>query len=83
MLSPIGGRRGLTFTRDNIKSLISKDEDIKKILKDLVRVTMNKVDLKTRKSVTPSEQVIDKQKIKEREAGDIEKKEDSDFLEME
>lgn len=38
-------RRGLTFTRENIKSLISKDEDIRKILKDLVRVTMQKVDL--------------------------------------
>lgn len=83
MLSPIGSRRGLTFTRDNIKSLINKDEDIKKILKDLVRVTLNKVDLKTRNSVTPSEQVIDKQKIKERDGGDVEKKEDSDFLEME
>lgn len=42
---PVPERRGLSFTRDNIKSLISKDEDIRKILKDLVRVTMQKVDL--------------------------------------
>ncbi|OWR44072.1 uncharacterized protein LOC116769226 [Danaus plexippus] len=38
-------RRGLSFTRENIKSLISNDDDIRKILKDLVRVTMQKVDL--------------------------------------
>ncbi|CAH0723949.1 unnamed protein product, partial [Brenthis ino] len=45
-LSPtIPQRRGLSFTRENIKSLISKDEDIRKILKDLVRVTMQKVNL--------------------------------------
>ncbi|XP_073952654.1 uncharacterized protein [Choristoneura fumiferana] len=44
---PIGGRRsmGMGFTREHIKTLISQDEDIKKILKDLVRVTMQKVDL--------------------------------------
>ena len=42
---PIPERRGMSFTRDNIKSLIAKDEDIRKILKDLVRVTMQKVDL--------------------------------------
>lgn len=36
---------GMGFTREHIKSLISHDEDIKKILKDLVRVTMQKVDL--------------------------------------
>ncbi|CAH2234441.1 uncharacterized protein LOC120626951 [Pararge aegeria] len=45
---PLPGRRGLgpiAFTRENIKSLISQDEDIRKILKDLVRVTMQKVDL--------------------------------------
>ncbi|XP_045767341.1 uncharacterized protein LOC123868777 [Maniola jurtina] len=45
---PLPGRRGMgpmAFTRENIKSLISQDEDIRKILKDLVRVTMQKVDL--------------------------------------
>nr|XP_034828773.1 uncharacterized protein LOC117986061 [Maniola hyperantus] len=45
---PLPGRRAmgpLAFTRENIKSLISQDEDIRKILKDLVRVTMQKVDL--------------------------------------
>lgn len=80
MLPPIGGRRGLSLTRENIKSLINKDEDIKKILKDLVRVTMNKVDLKTRKSGTPNEQSIDAPRIKEQ--GD-DKKDDDDYLEME
>ncbi|XP_050349226.1 uncharacterized protein LOC126772736 [Nymphalis io] len=39
------GRRGFGFTKENVKALISKDEDIRKILKDLVRVTMQKVDL--------------------------------------
>ena len=38
-------RRGGGFTKDKIKSLISQDNDIRKILKDLVRVTMQKVDL--------------------------------------
>ncbi|KAJ8718867.1 hypothetical protein PYW07_016423 [Mythimna separata] len=33
------------FTKEKIKGLISKDDDIRKILKDLVRVTMQKVDL--------------------------------------
>ncbi|XP_052739953.1 uncharacterized protein LOC112043573 [Bicyclus anynana] len=33
------------FTRETIKSLISQDEDIRKILRDLVRVTMQKADL--------------------------------------
>ncbi|CAK1579097.1 unnamed protein product [Parnassius mnemosyne] len=42
---PIGGRRNVEFTRQHIKSLISQDQDIRKILKDLVRVTMQKVDL--------------------------------------
>lgn len=42
---PIGGRRDFGFTKEKIKSLISNDEDIRKILKDLVRVTMQKVDL--------------------------------------
>ncbi|XP_060802204.1 uncharacterized protein LOC132902162 [Amyelois transitella] len=41
----VNGRRDFGFTKDNIKSLISQDEDIRKILKDLVRVTMQKVDL--------------------------------------
>ncbi|XP_046967594.1 uncharacterized protein LOC124535426 [Vanessa cardui] len=41
----VPGRRGLGFTKENIKALIAKDEDIRKILKDLVRVTMQKVDL--------------------------------------
>ncbi|KAI5634230.1 hypothetical protein NE865_13031 [Phthorimaea operculella] len=46
LLPPIGSRRELGgFTRENIKNLISHDQDIKKILKDLVRVTMTKVDL--------------------------------------
>ncbi|KAJ2947328.1 hypothetical protein O0L34_g17041 [Tuta absoluta] len=46
MFPPIGSRRELGgFTRENIKNLISHDQDIKKILKDLVRVTMTKVDL--------------------------------------
>lgn len=76
MLSPISGRRGLSLTRDNIKSLINKDEDIKKILKDLVRVTMNKVDLNTRKSGTPSEKVT-------RRDRETEKKEEDDYLETE
>lgn len=42
---PIVGRRDFGFTKDRIKSLISQDGDIRKILKDLVRVTMQKVDL--------------------------------------
>lgn len=33
------------FTKEKIKGLIAKDDDIRKILKDLVRVTMQKVDL--------------------------------------
>ncbi|XP_026749740.3 uncharacterized protein LOC113510484 isoform X2 [Galleria mellonella] len=45
MQPPIGGRRDFGFTKERIKSLISQDEDIRKILKDLVRVTMQKVDL--------------------------------------
>lgn len=45
MMPPIGGRRDLGFTREDIKNLISQDSDIKSILKDLVRVTMKKVDL--------------------------------------
>lgn len=44
-IQPIPQRRGLALTRENVKSLISKDEDIKKILRDLVRVAMQKVDL--------------------------------------
>lgn len=44
-LPPLGSRRDFGFTRENIKNLISQDEEIKKILKDLVRVTMHKVDL--------------------------------------
>ncbi|CAH2085797.1 unnamed protein product [Euphydryas editha] len=44
-MPPIPQRRGLALTRENVKSLISKDEDIKKILRDLVRVAMQKVDL--------------------------------------
>ncbi|XP_045496899.1 uncharacterized protein LOC123695182 [Colias croceus] len=43
--APFFARRDLGFTKDNIKSLISQDMDIRKILKDLVRVTMQKVDL--------------------------------------
>lgn len=54
---PIIGRRDFGFTKDKIKSLISQDDDIRKILKDLVRVTMQKVDLlqliNNRKAVTP------------------------------
>ncbi|XP_053605823.1 uncharacterized protein LOC128672597 [Plodia interpunctella] len=42
---PPNGRRDFGFTKENIKSLISQDGDIRKILKDLVRVTMQKVDL--------------------------------------
>ncbi|CAH2040210.1 unnamed protein product, partial [Iphiclides podalirius] len=42
---PIDGRRNVEFTREHIRSLISQDQDIRKILKDLVRVTMQKVDL--------------------------------------
>lgn len=38
-------RDGGGFTKEKIKSLISQDDDIRKILKDLVRVTMQKVDL--------------------------------------
>ncbi|XP_072949749.1 uncharacterized protein [Epargyreus clarus] len=45
LLPPIGSRRDFGFTRENIKNLISQDDDIKKILKDLVKVTMQKVDL--------------------------------------
>ncbi|XP_047532113.1 uncharacterized protein LOC125067497 [Vanessa atalanta] len=44
-IPPVPGRRGFGFTKENVKALISKDEDIRKILKDLVRVTMQKVDL--------------------------------------
>ncbi|CAH1635551.1 unnamed protein product [Spodoptera littoralis] len=33
------------FTKEKIKGLIAQDNDIRKILKDLVRVTMQKVDL--------------------------------------
>jgi hypothetical protein len=43
--TPFGGRRDSGFTKERIKSLISQDTDIRKILKDLVRVTMQKVDL--------------------------------------
>ncbi|KAL4714655.1 hypothetical protein ACJJTC_012572 [Scirpophaga incertulas] len=42
---PNGSRRQSGFTKDKIKSLISQDDDIRKILKDLVKVTMQKVDL--------------------------------------
>lgn len=42
---PIDGRRNFGFTKEKIKSLISQDDDIRKILKDLVRVTMQKVDV--------------------------------------
>ncbi|XP_028174319.1 uncharacterized protein LOC114362932 [Ostrinia furnacalis] len=42
---PFGARKSLGFTKEKIKSLISQDADIRKILKDLVRVTMQKVDL--------------------------------------
>lgn len=45
---PLGGTRrdfSAGFTKEKIKSLISQDDDIRKILKDLVRVTMQKVDL--------------------------------------
>ncbi|XP_059054644.1 uncharacterized protein LOC131848723 [Achroia grisella] len=45
MQPPIGGRREFGFTKERIKSLIAQDDDIRKILKDLVRVTMQKVDL--------------------------------------
>ncbi|CAK1543844.1 unnamed protein product [Leptosia nina] len=45
MTNPFFGRRDFGLTKDNIKSLISQDMDIRKILKDLVRVTMQKVDL--------------------------------------
>lgn len=38
-------RRNYAFTKDKIKNLINQDDDIRKILKDLVRVTMQKVDL--------------------------------------
>ncbi|KAH9645047.1 hypothetical protein HF086_005592 [Spodoptera exigua] len=39
-------RRDLSgFTKEKIKGLIAQDNDIRKILKDLVRVTMQKVDL--------------------------------------
>ncbi|KAG6441701.1 hypothetical protein O3G_MSEX001930 [Manduca sexta] len=44
-IPPVGGRRDFGFTKEKIKSLISQDDDIRKILKDLVRVTMQKVDL--------------------------------------
>lgn len=36
---------GVSFTKDHIKKLISHDEDIKKILRDLVRVTMQKINV--------------------------------------
>ncbi|VVC94287.1 unnamed protein product [Leptidea sinapis] len=39
------GRRDLSLTKENIKNLISQDADIRKILRDLVRVTMQKADL--------------------------------------
>ncbi|KAM3967104.1 uncharacterized protein ACR2FA_011953 [Aphomia sociella] len=42
---PTGGRRDFGFTKERIKSLIAQDADIRNILKDLVRVTMQKVDL--------------------------------------
>ncbi|XP_075976324.1 uncharacterized protein LOC142976700 [Anticarsia gemmatalis] len=45
MQPPIGSRRSFGFTKEKIKSVISQDDDIRKILKDLVRVTMQKVDL--------------------------------------
>lgn len=45
MQPPIGSRRSYGFTKDRIKSLINEDDDIRKILKDLVRVTMQKADL--------------------------------------
>ncbi|CAB3235333.1 unnamed protein product [Arctia plantaginis] len=45
MQMPINSRRGLGLTKEKIKSLINQDGDIRKILKDLVRVTMQKVDL--------------------------------------
>ncbi|CAG9787396.1 unnamed protein product [Diatraea saccharalis] len=41
----VDGRRDAGFTKERIKNLISQDGDIRKILKDLVRVTMQKVDL--------------------------------------
>lgn len=78
MMPPIGSRRGLTLTRDNIKSLINKDEDIKKILKDLVRVTMTKVDLK-RRAYTPIDE--GSQPEKDREDRENDKKPDDDYLE--
>lgn len=83
MMPPIDGRRALSFTRDSIKSLISKDEDIKKILKDLVRVTMSKVDLNTRKATILNEKVIDRKREKEEDDQEMDKKEDDDFLEAE
>ncbi|XP_045515361.1 uncharacterized protein LOC123708611 [Pieris brassicae] len=43
--NPFFARREFGLTKENIKSLISQDTDIRKILKDLVRVTMQKVDL--------------------------------------
>lgn len=42
---PINSRRDFGFTKEKIKSLISQDNDIRKILKDLVRVTMQKVEV--------------------------------------
>lgn len=45
MQTPINSRRGFGLTKEKIKSLINQDGDIRKILKDLVRVTMQKVDL--------------------------------------
>ncbi|CAG9136548.1 unnamed protein product [Plutella xylostella] len=39
------GRRQFVDTKDNIRGLIAQDEDIKRILKELVRVTMQKVTL--------------------------------------
>ncbi|XP_049693221.2 uncharacterized protein LOC126053878 [Helicoverpa armigera] len=41
------------FTKEKIKSLIAQDHDIRKILKDLVRVTMQKVDLLDMINSTP------------------------------
>ncbi|XP_013167074.1 PREDICTED: uncharacterized protein LOC106117345 [Papilio xuthus] len=58
---PLANRRNIEFTRQHIRSLISQDQDIRKILKDLVRVTMQKVDLmdmiKTRRSLNNVEGV--------------------------
>lgn len=45
MLPPIGGRRSFGLTKEKIKGLISHDDDIRKILRDLVRVTMQKVEV--------------------------------------